>query len=96
MTQQSIARYNHKQLSRELRSAAALMVYSHVKHVRMDALRVLSSKMCMDACVKFEDQVRIEKYDGVPAIFCTLPADCISKEIGKHDGMPTKFLERKT
>ena len=53
--------------------------------------RVLSSKMRMDACVKFEDSVRSEKHDGVPAICCTLPADFISKEIEKHDGMPANF-----
>ena len=33
-------------ISRELRSAAALMVYSPVKHVRMDALHVLSPDVC--------------------------------------------------
>jgi hypothetical protein len=58
--------------------------------------RVLSSKMHMDVYVKFEDSVRNEKHDGVPAIFCTLPANFISKEIEKHDGMPANFLERKT
>ena len=38
-----------------IQRASLSMVYSTVKHVRMDALRVLSSKMRMDACVKFED-----------------------------------------
>jgi hypothetical protein len=37
---------NAADLSRELRSAAALMAYSTVKHVRMDALRVLNSNVC--------------------------------------------------
>ena len=45
------------------------MAYSTVKHVRMDVLRVLSSKRRMDACVKFEDYVRIEKHDGMPPFF---------------------------
>jgi len=58
--------------------------------------RVLSSKMRMDACVKFEDSVRSEKHDGVPAICFTLTAYFISKEIETHDGMPANFLERKT
>jgi len=44
-----------RRIPRELRSAAALIDFSVVKQVRMDALRVLSSKMHMDACVRFED-----------------------------------------
>ena len=30
----------------------------------------------------------------MPASFVTLPADCISKDIEKHDGMPANSLER--
>ena len=42
-------------------------VYACVACVKSE--RVLSSKMRMDACVKFEDSVRSEKHDGVSAIF---------------------------
>ena len=49
-------------------------------------MRVLSSK------IKFELKNMTER---LPFVF-TLPADCISKEIEKHDGVPTNFLKRKT
>jgi hypothetical protein len=31
-----------------------------------------------------------------PPFFFTLPADSISKDLEKHDGMPANFLERNT
>jgi hypothetical protein len=46
-------------------------------------MRVLSSK------IQFEVKNMTER----PPFFCTLPADFISKEIEKHDGMPANVTE---